>query len=81
MYMQGIQDYVNWLIHSMQEYIQPQSEELLNIKKKIYDITERVFALYIFFSNLLSLNVISPKRCRIYLQPLQTIGSIKGSLQ
>ncbi|XP_065069314.1 vitellogenin-1-like [Rhopilema esculentum] len=41
MYMQGIQDYVNWLIHSMQEYIQPQSEELLNIKKKIYDITER----------------------------------------
>ena len=44
MYMQGIQDYINWWMYSIKQYFQYQnpSEEFLDIQKRIFKIDELV---------------------------------------
>ena len=41
-YMQGIQDYINWLISLISQYTDHASEESKSIKKKMDEINERV---------------------------------------
>ena len=44
MYMQGIQDYMNWWMYSIKQYFQDESptKELLDIQKKIFNLDELV---------------------------------------